>query len=115
MGVCSVAIVKRAGPSPFGQSAVVDITLSSSYATGGDTVNIKDLGIGNRCSALILSGSVNGRVLEVAHGATEFTAPLIQAFQDNAVAAAAALGEVAAATNLTSITVRAIAYASPYR
>lgn len=107
MGTATVAIRKRTGLSPTGTTVIADITLSASYATGGDTVTPASLGL-VAIDAIILSGNspTSGLVFGVSHG----TPTRIKAYQDNATAAAAPLGEVAAATNLTSHTVRAIVY-----
>lgn len=117
MGNVAVALKKKAGPSPFGKSIVVDLTMSSSYATGGDTLlrsDLKALGFGNRVSAVILSGNNGGRVFSVNHGANEYTDPKILSHEDGATVSGT-LDETPNATNLSTHTIRAIIYASPYR
>ena len=111
MGTCTVAIKKRTGLSPTGQTVVADITLSASYATGGDTLTLASLGM-KAVSAVVLTGSspTSGVALAVVHGAAETTAPLIKAYQDVTPAATAPLPEVANATNLSTHTVRAVVY-----
>lgn len=107
MGTCTVAIKRRTGLAPTGTVRTVDITLSASYATGGDTLTPASLEM-TTIDAVVLTGSspTSGLALAVVHGATT----KIKAYQDNAVAAAAPLGEVAAATNLSTHTVRAVVY-----
>lgn len=122
MGTCTVAIRKRTGIVPAGRAAVVDITLSSSYADGGDTVPISALGIGKRCDILMLQSDaavpaggadVTGRSLVVVNGATPSTDPKIAVYVQGA--AAGPLTERAAASNESTVTVRALALALPYK
>ena len=80
MGTCTVTPRKHTGITPTGTGKVVDIALSSSYATGGDTVTLASLGV-TRLQALVLCGptSPGGHAVEVIHGATEGTNPLLRA------------------------------------
>src|SRR5437899_13086860 len=85
MGNCTVVIKKKSPLAPAGRAVVVDITLSSSYATGGDTVPIASLfgssSPKNRLTSLMLqSGAVSpgGHALEATNGATEYAAPLLR-------------------------------------
>ena len=111
MGNCTVALVKKTGLSPTGTCKIVDITLSTSYATGGDTVTLASLGMSG-VDALVLTGTspVSGIALAVVHGAVPSTAPKIKAYQDVTPAATAPLPEVANATNLSTTVVRGIVY-----
>lgn len=121
MGNVAVAIRRRTGLTPSGKCVIADLTLSSSYADGGDTVPLASLGL-TTIDALVLSGAsgvpsgggadVTGRVLQVVHGATDTTAPKIAAYVQGA--GAGPLTETAATTNLSTITVRAIAYGDNY-
>lgn len=75
------------------------ITLSASYATGGDTVDFPgDVSLAD--GRVMLGGVGTGRVVEW-DGANQ----KVKAYQDNATATAAALPEVANATNLSTIVV----------
>ncbi len=112
MGTCTVAIKKRTGITPTGQTIVADITLSASYATGGDTVTLASLGL-KSLSALVLTGNAGAVALEVVHGANETADPKIKVSRDNANAtylSQVAFAEPAAAVNFSAVTVRAIAY-----
>lgn len=110
MGTCTVTIKKR-DFSRAAKVATVDIALSTSYATGGDTVNIKDCELDTLHALELCAGATTptGHALEVIHGATEKTAPLIRV-RDVATGV-----EITAATNLSAQTVRARAYGNdPY-
>lgn len=117
MGNCSVSIKRRTGLAPAGKCVIADITLSASYADAGDTLRLVDLGL-TTVDAVILSGGggvpagggadTTGRVLIVAMGANPTSDPKIAAYQQGA--GAGGLTEVAATTNLSTITVRAIVY-----
>lgn len=116
MGTCTVAIKKRTGLTPTGRAVIADITFSASYADGGDTVTLASLEL-KTCSALMLSGDaavpaggadVSGRSLVVIHPAAETTDLKIAAYVQGA--GAGPLTEVAAATNMATVVVRAIAY-----
>jgi hypothetical protein len=116
-------IRKKTGPTGPG-SRVVDITLSSNYATGGDPVPLvpqgqqgtvpNTLGL-RRCHLLQLCGAGStGYALEAVHDPTNpLVAPKIRAWRQSATTGA--LQEVPAATNLSAVTVRAIAYDFPYK
>jgi len=111
MGNCTGTIKKKSPLTPAGKTVIVDIALSSSYATGGDTVPFSVLGV-KRLSALVLqSGALSpaGHAVEVINGANEFTAPLLR------IRDAATGSEIANATNLSAQSIRAIAYSMPYR
>jgi hypothetical protein len=116
MGTCTVAIKKRTGISATGRTVIADVTLSSSYSDNGDTVRIADFGM-KTLSALVLCSNaavptggadVTGRALVVTHGANEVTDPLLLCYQQGS--AAGPLTEVAAGTNLSTVTVRVIAF-----
>lgn len=79
MGNCTVTIKKRTGIFPTGDGKLVDIALSSSYATGGDTVTLASLGV-RSLDALILNSATTpgGHAVEVIHGAAGTTAPLLR-------------------------------------
>lgn len=114
MGTATVAIKKRTGITAVGQSTVVDITLSTSYATGGDTVTLASLGLPS-VSAMVLTSNAGGYNVQVVHGAVETTAPLLKVYQgDNTNAAAAPGIEVPNTTNLSTVVVRAIVYSDPF-
>ena len=106
MGNCTITVKKGApGITPAGQAKIVDIALSSSYATGGDTVPLASLGFKD-CNALSLCGaalSPAGHAIEVIYGAAG-VAPLLR-IRDAATGA-----EIANATNLSAQSIRAIAY-----
>lgn len=121
MGTCAVTIKKKTGIIPAGKAVVADITLSSSYADGGDTVTLASLGL-KRCDILMLQSDaavpaggadVTGRSLVVINGATPFDNPKIAAYVQGA--GAGPLTERAAASNESTVTVRALALALPYK
>lgn len=109
MGTCTVTIKKR----NYGRAAkevIADIALSSSYATGGDTVPLAALELDTlhmlACNAITTPG---GHAVEVIHGATEKTAPLLR------VRDVAAGTELANASNNSAQSVRVVAYGNnPY-
>lgn len=107
MGNCTVTFKKTApGVTPAGLAKIVDIALSSSYATGGDTLLNSSLGVKD-CQALSLCGaslSPAGHAVEVIYGAAGVDLKL--RIRDVATGA-----EIGAATNLSGQTIRAIAYA----
>lgn len=117
MGQCAFTLKKKSAVSPFGKGSIVDINLSGSYATGGDTVSratLKALGVlvGNRLSALILQAGASspaGHAIEVINGASEYVDPLLRV-RDVATGA-----EIANATNLSAQSIRALIISSPYR
>lgn len=109
MGTATVSIKKRTGITPTGQAVVADVTLSSSYATGGDTVPIASFGL-KTLSALMLSGNAGGYVCEAVHGATEIVDPKIKLYDDDATAADDPFTEEANATNVSTVVIRVIAY-----
>jgi len=112
MGNCTVTIKKRQGLLPTGRNAIVDIALSTSYATGGDTVPLSAFavvagGIRN-INALMLSSSATtpgGHQVEVIHSATDGGAPLLR------VRDVASGAEISNATNLSAQSVRALVVA----
>lgn len=104
MGNCTVTFRRRTGVMPTGVGEIVDIALSSGYATGGDTVPLAALGVRN-LQALSLCAAVTspaGHPVEIIHGATETTAPLLRV-RDVVTGA-----EITAATNLSAQTLRGI-------
>lgn len=110
MGNCTVTIKKRTGIVPTGQAVVADIALSTSYATGGDTVVLKDLALPDGCDVLVLQAGASspaGHALEIINGATPATAPKIRV-RDVATGV-----EITATTNLSAQSVRAMGYQLP--
>jgi len=110
MGNCT-AVIKKKNVRPYGRSNIVQISLSTSYATNGDTVPISILGIGNRLSA-ILGGAVTtpgGHAVEYIPAATEYTAPKLRV-RDVATGA-----EISNATNLSAQSITVEVIASPYK
>jgi hypothetical protein len=82
-----VATFTKRNEYPLGNSArlaVGTVAMSSSYATGGDTLDFEGDRVTGDSEVIV---GTNGKII---------------ARQDNAAAAAAALGEVAAATNLST-------------
>lgn len=110
MGNCTGTLLKK-NVRPTGRSSIVKIALSSSYATGGDTVPLSILGIGNRLSALLgLSPTTPaGHAVEYIPAANEYTAPKLRV-RDVATGA-----EIANATNLAAQSIIVEALAAPYR
>jgi len=110
MGNCTVAIRRKHSGRTNGFSTIVDINLSASYATGGDTVPLAALGLGmGRLTSLMLQSGVSspgGHALEVVNGATEDVAPKIRA-RDVASGA-----ELTNATDQSAQSIRAEAYFS---
>src|SRR6266496_2142130 len=75
MGNCT-GLIKKKNVRPYGRANIVKISLSTTYATGGDTVPFAILGIGNRCS-YIGGQSITtpgGHAIEFIPGATDFAA-----------------------------------------
>lgn len=116
MGTMTVAIKKRGpGMFPAAKGVIADITFSTSYADGGDTLQLKDLGL--KSLNMLICGSdaavpaggadVTGRSLVVVYGADEFADAKIAAYVQGA--GAGPLTEVAAATNMSTVTVRVLA------
>lgn len=110
MGNCSVVIKKAApGVAAAGLAKVIDISMSASYATGGDTLTPAQCGLKN-IDAVILAGAspTSGVVLAPVQPTSFGGNVLMKAYQDVTPAATAPLPEVAAATNLSTHTVRAL-------
>lgn len=85
--------------------AIVDVTLSASYATGGDTVDFTTLGlIGTRGIALVLAAPTNAGYVAW----FDQTNKKVKMFQQSA--ATGALTEVPAATNLSAVVVRCVVF-----
>jgi hypothetical protein len=80
------------------------ITMSSSYATGGDSITAAELGLGTIKFIEIAAATGAGYVLS--YNPTNGT---IQAFETGA-ALSGPLAEVASATNLSAVSATAIAY-----
>jgi hypothetical protein len=109
MGTCSVTIKKRDVGIGDHVEVTADVTMSASYATSGDTLTLASLGL-KTLRALLICSNAKGYNLEVNHGATEVTNPLIIAYQgDNTNAAAAPGIQVPNATSLATVTFRVIA------
>lgn len=121
MGNCVVTLRKKTGILPVGKAVVADVAFSTSYADGGDTLRLSDLGL--RRADMVIVGSdaavpaggadVTGRVLHVVYGATPQADPKIAAYVQGA--GAGPLTEVAAATNMATVTFRVLVLALPYR
>ena|ERR1043166_8297521 len=80
MGNCTAVIKKKASGRGFGRSIIAQVSLSTSYATGGDTVPLSIFGL-RRLSALLVSSghtTPGGHHVEVIPGATEYAAPLLR-------------------------------------
>lgn len=79
MGNCTVTLKKGTGLTTTGTAKIVDIALSTSYATGGDTVTLASLGV-TRLQLLLQGGitTPGGHAVEVIHGAADTTAPLLR-------------------------------------
>lgn len=80
MGNCTATILRAYSSGPM-KHVIADLTMSGSYATGGDTVPLSILGLAN-VEMLNISGASAGLVghtLSVVHGATSRTAPKILA------------------------------------
>jgi len=110
MGNCT-AVIKKKNVRPYGRSTIVQISLSSSYATNGDTVPLAILGIGNRLSALLGVGVTTpaGHAVEYIPAANEYTAPKLR------VRDVASGAEISNATNLSAQSIVVEAIASPYK
>lgn len=104
MGNCAVTVKEEFSFGPF-HAKIVDIAGSSSYATGGDTVRLVDLGL-KTIQGLFLSGAFGPSALfhvnAVLHGATSVTDPKIM-FRDSVTGA-----EVTAGQNLSTEVIRAL-------
>lgn len=110
MGNCT-SVIKKKNVRPYGRSAIIQLKLSSSYATGGDTIPFSILGIGNRCS-FIGGQSITtpgGHALEFIPGATEFAVWKVRA-RDVATGA-----ELTNATDQSGQSVLVEVDASPYK
>lgn len=113
MGTCTVTLKKRSGISPTGTAVLVDIALSTSYATGGDALSaasltavanipVRAIHAVNLCSSATTPG---GHSVELIHAAAEATAPLLRV-RDSATGV-----EITNAVDLSAQKVRAIVYA----
>jgi hypothetical protein len=104
VGNCTGTIKRVYNEGPMKQT-IVDLSMSGSYATGGDTVPLSVLGLTTVEYLNLCAGTSNtlGHPLAVIHGATPQTAPKIFA-RDVGTGA-----EVANATNLSTMVVRVIA------
>jgi hypothetical protein len=76
MGVCTVTPIKRnleAGGLAIGEQRLVTINLSTTYATGGDSLTPASLGMPGITFVNLLSGVTTpaGHVIEVIPGANE--------------------------------------------
>lgn len=106
MGNCTVTIKKAApGLTPAGNCKIVDIALSASYATGGDTVTLASLGYKNVDAIDLCGGATTpgGHAVEVIHGAAG-VAPKLR------VRDAATGAELTNATDQSGQSIRAVAY-----
>lgn len=104
-------VIKKKNVRPYGKSAIIRISLSSTYATGGDTVPFAVLGIGNRCS--FIGGQCvttpGGHPVEFIPGATEFAVWKMRA-RDVATGV-----ELTNATDQSAQSVTVEVFASPYK
>lgn len=104
----TVTTVKK---SVFGDMRVriVDITMDSSYATGGETLSAGDVGLKNVVYADVKQKTVGTTIRQFQY---DIANGKILAFQDKDPASAggadAPFPEVANATNLSTITVRGL-------
>jgi hypothetical protein len=102
MGTCAVAIKKRDIGIGDHVEVTADVTLSASYATGGDTVTLASLGLKTLRSLILTSANTASAAglqpLAVVHGASEVTDPKIMVGN-----AATPQAEVTAATNLSAL------------
>ena len=110
MGNCT-AVIKKKNVRPYGRSVIAQISLSTSYATGGDTIPFVILGIGNRVSFISPPGvtTPGGHVVELIPGATEYVAPKLRV-RDVATGV-----ELTAASNNSAQSVTVEAFASAYK
>ena len=110
MGNCT-AVIRKKNVRPYGRSTIVKLSLSTSYLTGGDTIPLSILGLGNRVS--FIGGQTQttpgGHALEFIPGATEFAAWKVRA-RDVATGA-----ELTNATDQSAQSVIVEAFASPYK
>lgn len=107
MGQCSVANLSF-GVAGGLRSVTADVTFSSSYATGGDTITPASLGLQHVVSATLPAGTLQASqqipstvYTPAAHGvqavlAGSLTAPKLKAYQGST-------SEVANATNLSTV------------
>lgn len=100
MGAVSVSIKKRTGILPTGTARIADITMSSSYATGGDTFTASQFEL-RSIDAILIVGA-GGRLLE-----PDIANSKILAYEDGATVSGA-LDQVPAATNLSTVVARAL-------
>jgi predicted aconitase len=112
MGNCTAVLKKgpTTGISPTGRAVIADVSLSTSYATGGDTVPLAALGLPDGVDALDLCAAVTtpgGHAVEYIPGATPATAPKLRV-RDVATGV-----ELTSATNNSAQSVRVIAYQLP--
>lgn len=110
MGTCAVTIKKRHVGVGASVMTIADVTLSSNYASGGDTLTLGSLGL-STCDVVMLASNEAGYNYKIVQGATQVAAPLVQLFQgDNANAAAAPGVEVSNASNQSGRTIRVVAF-----
>jgi hypothetical protein len=104
-------VVKHKKVRGAGNSNIVLLTFSNSYATGGDTLPISVLGIGKRVSYISPPGhtSPSGHAVEVIYGATEFTAPKLR------LRLATSGAEQTNAVDMSGETILVEAFADPYK
>src|SRR6266566_2319765 len=102
MGNVTVTVKRVFSDGPM-KTVIADLAMSSSYATGGDTVPLASLGLGT-IEALDLTTSTSGAALfhplMVIHGATNKIAPLIMARD---VAAGTQIGNAVDLSSMTGI------------
>lgn len=117
----TVSVVKR---TVFGDQKVTiaDITFDSSYPTGGEALNLQQLGLNTvnfmqipSVSGYILEWDGTNKKIKVrtplgAHTHTENTAASYAQNATTAASTAAAAAEVANATNLATLVIRVMAF-----
>lgn len=109
MGNCTATIKKRTGVTAVGQAMIADVALSSSYATGGDTVPLTIFPLAG--ISMLLANSITtpgGHAVEVIHGASDGVAPKLRV-RDVATGA-----ELTNATDNSAQSVRLIAISDPF-
>lgn len=104
-----MAITLREVPGAEGISGKVreryyDVTLDTSYPTGGYAIDAKSVGLLNIFGAEVIGSALVAGTAKTTDflPAWDFKTSKFQLFQNLAVAAAAPLGEVAAATNVAT-------------
>src|SRR3970040_422599 len=114
MGNATGSIKKRTGHVPTGDASIVDITIYSSYATGGDTGPLAALEL-EAVDVLVLTGGTAGHGAEGGQNASAAphrrprvgAPPATPCGRRGAAAGARPFLEEANATNVSTVVVRA--------